>query len=309
MRILVTGGSGLLGKTINKKGIAQGFEMISGSRDECKGDVRLDYLDGALLLRQIKALGPLNAVVNLASIGSALQCKPQDDSATENPYSKTACEANVVLATNVALTCERLGIPLIHASSAYVFQGVDPDGNARKHPYSPFDEPDARTPYGMSKRASEWCVQRVMRHTPYLTLRLPWLYGEGGGIMQQVSAPNLTGIRINCEQRCNPVYTGDAADWILQRIVNGLNNYPGNTEHLGGPVELTRYDLANIMLEKMGRGERPTPVTNLDEDPLRPPYITLSRPRIDPHIFRQPDEVLSEIITPEGPPFRREMMR
>lgn len=48
MRILVTGGSGLLGKAINKKGIAQGFEMISGSRDECKGDVRLDYLDGAL---------------------------------------------------------------------------------------------------------------------------------------------------------------------------------------------------------------------------------------------------------------------
>lgn len=71
----------------------------------------------------------------------------------------------------IAIACKNFGIPFIHFSTNYVFEGKNPEG------YREDDVPSPISAYGRSKLLGEQELQRY-GHKFYI-VRTSWLYGQG----------------------------------------------------------------------------------------------------------------------------------
>jgi len=149
-RIVVLGGAGQLGAALARAG---GPAVIALGRAEA------DVTDAASL-RAALVSTRADVVVNAAAYTAV-------DRAESEPQ---ACFAvNRDGAGNAAAACAALGLPLLHVSTDYVFDG-------RRG--APYREDDARNPqnaYGASKAAGEDLV--LARHERALVLRTAWLFG------------------------------------------------------------------------------------------------------------------------------------
>jgi dTDP-4-dehydrorhamnose reductase len=149
-RILVLGGAGQLGRALARAG---------GPCVTAVGRAEADVTDQASLRAALIA-ARADIVVNAAAYTAV-------DRAESEPH---ACFAvNRDGAGNVAAACSAIGLPLIHVSTDYVFDGAKG---------APYTERDARNPinaYGASKAAGEDLV--LARHRRALVLRTAWLFG------------------------------------------------------------------------------------------------------------------------------------
>ncbi|WP_312358673.1 dTDP-4-dehydrorhamnose reductase [Stutzerimonas balearica] len=157
MKILVCGATGQIGRSLVMQGSAYGLEVVGLSH------AQLDLTDAWRVRRTLEQLRPA-LVINAAAY-------TQVDAAEE--HSRLAYAVNRDGAAVLAEVAERLGAPLFHLSTDYVF-----DGQARR----PYKENDTTAPlgiYGASKLAGERAIaEQLDRH---LILRTSWVYGEHGG--------------------------------------------------------------------------------------------------------------------------------
>ena len=155
MKILLTGGKGMLGRTLVKE--LTDFEVIPTDLPEA------DITDAAGFDALLKREMP-DAVIHCAAMTAVDKCETEVD---------LAYKLNAFGTANVAAACHRNGVRLIAISTDYVFAG-DAD-----RPYNEFDFADGgRTIYGKSKFAGE---EAVRRHCPdHVICRISWLYGDGG---------------------------------------------------------------------------------------------------------------------------------
>lgn len=155
MRILVTGGKGMLGRTLCKRWSAKhtclpaDLPMIDitnpSAIDEAIGDMRADI------------------VVHCAAMTAVDLCETNTD---------LAYRVNVIGSANVASACLHHNARLIAISTDYVFSG---EGESA---WSEFDIPSPRTVYGKTKFLGE---EMIRRHCPNHNIaRVAWLYGSGG---------------------------------------------------------------------------------------------------------------------------------
>jgi dTDP-4-dehydrorhamnose reductase len=156
IRIAVTGKHGQVVRALVEAGPALGIEVITVGRPE------LDLAVSKTVQPVLTAAEP-DLVVNAASYTAV-------DKAEQEPE-----QANAVNATGagaVAAAACVLGVPLIHLSTDYVFDGSKP---------TPYVEEDPVTPsnvYGASKLAGE---QAVAAATPnHVILRTAWVYSPFG---------------------------------------------------------------------------------------------------------------------------------
>jgi dTDP-4-dehydrorhamnose reductase len=91
---------------------------------------------------------------------------------------KAECEIEAAYAVNekgpanLAKACDRLGIPLFHISTDYVFNGES------KYPYSEDDITDPVSVYGKSKLAGEVAVRALA--SKHIILRTAWVFSSDG---------------------------------------------------------------------------------------------------------------------------------
>ncbi len=71
---------------------------------------------------------------------------------------------------NLARVCKRLGIPLIHISTDYVFNGH------KESPYIESDQPDPINVYGKSKLGGEEILRQVLAE--HIILRVSWVFSD-----------------------------------------------------------------------------------------------------------------------------------
>ena len=73
----------------------------------------------------------------------------------------------------------RIGVPLLHISTDYVFDGTAPlDADGRERPYVESDPTGPRSVYGSTKLEGE---RQVLAASPkHLVVRTAWLYGVDG---------------------------------------------------------------------------------------------------------------------------------
>ena len=153
------------------------------------------------------------------------------EAAEDNPVS--AYEINAKGAEHVALAAKRMGVPLIHFSTDYVF-----NGQAIK-PYSEESEPSPLGVYGTSKLYGDLAVERSLRR--HLILRTTWVYSAYGKNFVKTMlrlALSRDVISVVEDQIGNPTYSHDIA-CALNRIIDHLEAKGDSQKSIWGLYNLT----------------------------------------------------------------------
>ena len=156
MRLLVTGGAGMLGQAVAAVATRLGHDVVALSRTD------LDITDAGHVRRVIAAAEP-RAVIN---------CAAWTDVDRAETAEAVATAVNGEGAGNVARAAAETGARLVHVSTDYVF-----DGSKR----SPWVESDPVGPigaYGRSKLVGE--EQVAAAGADHAIVRTAWLFGAGG---------------------------------------------------------------------------------------------------------------------------------
>ncbi|MBW6423192.1 dTDP-4-dehydrorhamnose reductase [Rhizobium sp. XQZ8] len=131
----------------------------------------------------------------------------------------------------IAATAKRLGVPLVHISTDYVFDGEKS---------TPYHETDAVAPlgaYGRTKWAGELAVASATEN--YAILRTAWVYSPYGKNFLRTMlrlAETRDNVSVVADQVGNPTSALDIADGILQ--VAG-NLCASDAPHLRGVFHMT----------------------------------------------------------------------
>jgi len=151
MRILLTGTGGQVGWELQRT-LAPLGEVIAADRTV------LDLADTAGIRRTVAAIAP-DLIVNPAAYTAVDRAESEPDLA----------HAINAIAPRELAAC---GIPLVHFSTDYVYDGKKPDA------YTEADAPNPLGVYGASKLAGDQAVQAS--GAPHLILRTSWVYGLRG---------------------------------------------------------------------------------------------------------------------------------
>ena len=183
MKVLLTGGKGMLGRTICRE--LTDFDVIPTDLPEA------DITDEEAIDAVIRDNRP-DAVIHCAAMTAVDKCEEAVD---------LAYRLNARGSANVAAACHRNGVRLVAISTDYVF-----DGDADR-PYTEFDRPTGgRTIYGKSKFAGEEAVRSLCPN--HVVCRISWLYGFGGPsfvhAMLKLADGTRPVLKVVDDQRGNP---------------------------------------------------------------------------------------------------------
>ncbi|AID28848.2 dTDP-4-dehydrorhamnose reductase [Mesorhizobium sp. USDA 4775] len=194
MRLVVTGREGQVVSSLLEAGQLAGVDVIAIGRPQ------LDLANPDTVIEAIAAARP-DVVVSAAAYTAVDQAEDEPD---------LAFRVNAVGAGKVAQAAARLGVPVIHLSTDYVF-----DGSAS----GSYVETDATAPasvYGASKLAGEQAVAAANPRN--LILRTAWVYSPFGKNFVRTMlrlAADRDEISVVADQWGNPTSALDIADAIL----------------------------------------------------------------------------------------------
>lgn len=123
---------------------------------------------------------------------------------------EAATTVNATSAGRIAVTAASLGIPVIHLSTDYVFDG------SKSSPYSEADPVAPIGAYGRSKLAGENAVARA--HRDHVILRTAWVYSPFGNNFLKTmlkAADARDSLNVVEDQVGNPTSALDIADALL----------------------------------------------------------------------------------------------
>jgi dTDP-4-dehydrorhamnose reductase len=256
MRILLTGRNGQVGSGLARSLAPLGDVHATGRAD-------LDLADPDALVAAVRSLRP-DLIVNAAAY-------TQVDRAESDP--DAALEVNAHAPRILAEEAARLGAPIIHYSTDYVFDGE------KEGPYREEDAPGPLSVYGRSKLLGEQGVRAA--GGPHLILRVAWVYGGRRRnfltTMLDLFSRRVEVAVVNDQTGC-PTWSREIAT-ATARIVHdaaesgaGLREAlmeRGGTYHLSGPDHTTWYGFARQIwehLRSMGdaslRLEKLTPISS-----------------------------------------------
>ena len=235
MKVLITGGKGMLGRTLQK--CWQDWELVIADLPEA------DICDPAGFDRIIAESKP-DAVVHCAGMTQVDRCETESELA----YKLNAFGTGVV-----ASACHRHGVRLAAISTDYVFSGD------MGRPYHEWDAPAPKTVYGASKLAGE---EMVRTHCPdHLVLRIAWLYGVGGPSFVHTirkAAAEGKDLKVVRDQIGNPT-SAFAVAHHLRRLLE-IRDLTG-TFHLTCEGEASWYEFACELTRLAGLSPKIEPCT------------------------------------------------
>ena len=186
-----------------------------------------------------------------------------DDAERDAP---AAARANAVAPGRIAALAASLGIPLIHISTDYVFDG------SKGAPYVETDAPSPAGVYGATKCAGEQAV--LAAHGQAIILRTSWVYGiEGRNFVRTMlgAARRAPRLRVVADQRGCPTNAEDLAHAILAivaRLDAGWEDSYAGLFHAAGTGDTTWHGFAIAIFEEAARHgvARPVvePITTAD---------------------------------------------
>ncbi len=236
--VLVTGGTGQLATALAQAG---------GGAIRCVGRPGLDFDRPDSVGEVFRAMAP-RLVVNAAAWTAV-------DAAEGEP--EAAMRANRDGPAALAALCAQAGIPMVHVSTDYVFDG---DKGA------PYVEADPTSPtgvYGATKLAGE---QAVLAACPQaVVLRTSWVYAATGKNFVRTmlgAAQKVPVLRVVADQRGCPTSAADLADAVLAvaaRLQAGWRAEFGGVFHAAGTGEATWHGLAMATFEAAARHGRAMP--------------------------------------------------
>ncbi|MFO0602217.1 MAG: sugar nucleotide-binding protein [Polyangiales bacterium] len=249
MRLLITGGTGLLGSALVARALAAGHRVAATHLARPPGDPRaswsrLDVTDAAAVAR---AVADVDAVVHTAYAftGDAMRAVTADGAA------------------RVAAAARAAGARLVHLSTDVVFDGE------REGPYTEDDPPSPVTPYGRAKADAETMVFEA--HPGAAVVRTSLLYTLAPDDRQARLALDLAegraaGALFTDEIRC-PSLADDVAGALVELAALPF----AGVLHVAGAEALSRHAFASRLLRARGVDPARLPAARSADQPVRRP--------------------------------------
>lgn len=260
MVVLVTGGNGQLGQALQF--VAPDFPDVTF---HFAASSEADITDTSSLSSAFERIKP-DICVNAAAYTAV-------DKAESEPEQATLI--NVVGARNLAETCLRYDVTLIHISTDFVF-----DGQKR----TPYQESDATNPtgvYGQTKRDGEQAIVQV--GGKYFIIRTSWLYSQFGANFMKTMlrlAGERDTISVVNDQVGTPTHAVDLARAIVAIIRSGNTHY--GIYHYSNEGVASWYDFARKIFEvnDIRINVKPIATTEFPTPAKRPAYSVLDKSKI-----------------------------
>jgi dTDP-4-dehydrorhamnose reductase len=214
----------MLGHDVMRAGERSGHELVLVDLPE------LDITDTTAIDRLLERLhgepGSLDAIVN---------CAAWTDVDGAEQKREAAGAVNADGAGNLARSAARVGVPLLHISTDYVFDGVAPlDADGRPRAYVESDPTGPRSVYGSTKLDGE---RQVLAASPrHTVVRTAWLYGVDGPNFVETMlrlAGERNAVQVVDDQVGSPTWSGHLAPAViglLERDIRGLVHMTGAGE-------------------------------------------------------------------------------
>jgi dTDP-4-dehydrorhamnose reductase len=244
--ILVTGGAGQLASSLDALARERGLQVVRVGRPD------FDFDRPETIKAAFQAARPA-LVVNAAAY-TAVDAAQTDQEAADR--------ANHTGPAALAALCAAAGVPLIHVSTDYVFDG------RKATPYTEADPTSPQSVYGATKLAGEQAV--LGSGARAIVMRTAWVYSATGknfirtmlNAAQRVQ-PQGGRLRVVADQHGCPTSADDLAVAILnisQSILSGgWQPEYGGVVHAAGSGETSWHGLAMAAFEAAARHGRPMP--------------------------------------------------
>jgi dTDP-4-dehydrorhamnose reductase len=236
--ILVFGKSGQVARELADLGQANGRALTFAGRET------LDLADHGAIAGLITAIAPV-AVINAAAYTAVDRAETEVDAAMALNRDAPAA---------MAKACAARGLPFIHFSTDYVFDGEG------ERPYVETDATGPKGVYGASKLAGEQAVSAMGGAT--IILRTAWVYGAHGGNFVKTMlrlAADRDEVGVVADQVGCPTWSRDDAEAALL-AVDQLQRDPSlaGLYHLTGAGETSWAGLAEAVFVESARRGGPT---------------------------------------------------
>ncbi len=243
MRLLVFGRTGQVAGELQRR-LPRGVEAVFLDRDEA------DLSQPALCELAILRATP-DAVINAAAYTAVDKAEADED---------TALLVNGAAPGRMASACAALGIPFVHLSTDYVFDGKGTDA------FSPDDMIAPLGAYGRTKAAGENAIRAT--GATYVILRTSWVFSSIGSnfvktmLRLSESRDKLT---VVADQVGGPTPASMIADACLA-IALQLRTDPGKsgTYHFSGSPDVSWADFAREIFAQSGRPVAVQDILTLD---------------------------------------------
>jgi dTDP-4-dehydrorhamnose reductase len=250
MKILIAGAGGQLGRALQT--VLTGHEVIALAH------ARLDVTRFEETREAVAAHRP-EILINAAAY--------TDVDGAESDQTG-AYRLNAVAPRNLSVASFELGIPIVHISTDYVFDGLS------DRPYHEFDRTNPLSIYGKSKLAGE---QMAAAHNPrHYIIRTSWLYHtEGENFPKAMLAQSRRAeVRVACDQYGSPTYAPHLAGAIARLMETGAYG----TYHIAGNGAASRFEMTRKLYQLLGIGTVAIPVATAEfpRPAPRPLYSVLT---------------------------------
>ena len=189
VRILVTGVTGQVGTELARQTWPAHVELVMPTRQE------LD-LSCAASVRTYVLAGEFHAVINPAAYTAV------DNAETD---CTSAFAVNALAPAALADATRELGVPLVHVSTDYVFNGAKSDAYQEDDPIEPINV------YGASKAAGEHAVR--LGNPRHVILRTAWVFSPHGNnfVKTMLRLADRPELRVVDDQKGCPTAASDIA--------------------------------------------------------------------------------------------------
>ncbi len=267
MKILITGGKGLVGKNLEEK-LKEKFNVFAFGKNELNVEEKEKVID------KVNEIKP-DIVIHCAAFSNVDGCEVEREK---------AYKINSFGTQNIAIACEEIKSKLIYISTDFVFDGK------KGTPYSEIDMPNPINHYGKTKLLGEYYVSHILRN--FIIIRTSRIFGKYGKnfasrfplLLKEKKEFYLTTDVISC-----PTYVEDlvrAIEFLIKNDFRGIIN-------VCNKGECSWFEFGKKVIELVQKnGVKIIPVKFSDyneKKALRPHYSILNTDLLETLGFKMPE--------------------
>ena len=250
MKFLVTGSAGLVGSQVVKDLTKQNHTVYSCYHDEKPShgtSIQLDITDQDKIIQILQEIKP-DRIIHLAAMTDVDQCETQQELAILLNAKSTEILAKQAAKQNAFF---------VYVSTDYVFDGIKgmKKEDDSTNPLGFYGKSKLEGEFTLNKLASSWCIARTS--TPFGIHHKK----KSFPLWVQESLEAKKEIPVLVDQLTSPTYVPNLSKMLIEVATRQITG----VIHLAGATRISRYELAELVADKLSLDKKFLIPTKIDE--------------------------------------------